>query len=166
MNSLDIIILVLFIPALVQGISKGFIKQVVNVASILIGAYMANLFSSAAAGVLAPYFKNADPKIVQILCFVIIVVIVIALLQILGRGLTKAVNALSLSWLNRILGVLLSIFTTALVLGLLMSVFNGINAKLMLVKPEIIEESNLYTIIQEFSEKVFPFLKNLIAGHA
>lgn len=165
MSSLDIIILVLFIPALVQGISKGFVEQIVNIAAILIGGYLANLFSATAAKMLAPHFHSADPKIVQILCFAVILILAIVLLSLLGRGITKAINSLSLSWVNRLLGVVLSVFTTALVLGLLIHVFNGINAKLMLVKPELINESNLYAMIQSFSEKVFPFLKNLLIGH-
>ena len=45
MGTLDIILLICFIPALVRGIQKGFIEQVISLASIFIGAWMAYRFA-------------------------------------------------------------------------------------------------------------------------
>ena len=37
MTILDIVLLACFIPAIVQGLTKGFIQQVISIAAIIIG---------------------------------------------------------------------------------------------------------------------------------
>ena len=44
MNTLDIVILLLFIPGIVRGISKGFIEQVISLVGIVLSAYLAFKF--------------------------------------------------------------------------------------------------------------------------
>ena len=46
MNTLDIILLILFIPGLIRGMSKGFIEQAVSLVGIVLSVYLAFRFSS------------------------------------------------------------------------------------------------------------------------
>ena len=45
MNVLDIVLIILFIPAIIRGISKGFIEQVIALASLFLSAWLAYLFA-------------------------------------------------------------------------------------------------------------------------
>ena len=46
MNILDIVLLVCLIPALIQGLRKGFIAQVVAIISLVLGGWLAYKFSA------------------------------------------------------------------------------------------------------------------------
>ena len=50
MAILDIILLLCFVPAIVSGISKGFIKEVVDLAAVLLAAWAAFHFATPLAG--------------------------------------------------------------------------------------------------------------------
>ena len=67
-----------------------------------------------------------------------------------------------LGWMNRLLGAAFAVAKAILILGLLMIVFNSINANFNLVDPKVIEESVLYPILKEISDTVFPYLKSLM----
>ena len=43
MNTLDIVILLLFIPGIIRGITKGFLEQAISLAGIVLSVYRALL---------------------------------------------------------------------------------------------------------------------------
>ena len=163
MGTLDIILLACFIPALVTGITKGFVEQVVALASVVIGAVLAYRFSATLAEWLAPSF-NIDGKLLQVICFAVVVILTIIILHRLGRLLTKVLKLAMLGGLNRILGLVFALFKAALVLGLLIPVFEGLNEKWAFVKMEVLADSPVYMALKGFALKIFPFLKSLIAN--
>ena len=163
MGTLDIILLIAFIPALVTGITKGFVSQVVALASVILGAWLAYRFSGTVSAWLAPSF-NIDGKFLQIISFTIIVIVTIVVLHLVGRLLTGVLKLAMLGGLNRILGLIFAVFKAALVLGLLVSVFEGFNAQWSMVKPEVLADSPVYMALKGFALKVFPYLKSLIVN--
>ena len=160
MGTLDIILLVCFIPALITGISKGFVEQVVALASVILGAWLAFRFSEKLAAWLAPSF-NLDIKLLQIIAFVLILILAIVLLHLAGRLLVGVLKLATLGWLNRALGFVFAIFKAAIVLGLLITVFEALNGQWSLIKPEVLADSPVYGALKGFALKVFPFLKEL-----
>ena len=165
MAILDIILLVCFVPAIVVGLSKGFIKQLVDMIAIIVGAWAAFKFSQIACDWLQTKW-DIDPKLLYIICFVIIVVAAVLLLNLIGQAICKVIKIASLGWFNRLLGLVFGIFKTALILGLLIMIFEGINDKWELVSPEKLENAVVYDWIRTFADKVFPYLKNIITGTA
>lgn len=100
MGILDIILLCCFIPAIVQGISKGFVSQVISILSLILGVWAAFKFSKLMSGWLTN-FVQLDPKILNIVSFIAVAVLVILLLYFVGRLITKAFDAASITWRNR-----------------------------------------------------------------
>ena len=160
MGTLDIILLVCFIPAVITGVAKGFVEQVVALASVILGAWLAFRFSTNLAEWLGPTF-SIDGKLLHIICFAIIVILTIILLHLAGRLLAGVLKLAMLGWLNRLLGFVFAIFKAALVLGLLIMVFEGFNAQWNIVKPEVLADSPVYMALKGFAAKVFPYLKSL-----
>ena len=165
MAILDIILLVCFVPAIVVGISKGFIKQLVDLVAIIAGAWAAFHFSQMACDWLQTKC-TADPKLLYIICFAVIVVLTVLILNLIGQAICKVVNIASLGWFNRVLGLIFGIFKVALILGLLITIFEGLNEKWELVQPDKFDNAVVYGWIKDFADKVFPFLKNIITGAA
>ena len=163
MGTLDIILLVCFIPSIVTGIRKGFIEQLVNLAAIVVSAWAAFKFSSLLADWMMG-FMTVNGKVVQIIAFILIVVGVAWALVLLGKVISKTARALSIGWLDRLLGLLFSVFKTLLLIGIAISAFEGLNAQWHIVNPDVLDSSTVYVAIRNVSGVVLPFLKDLIAN--
>lgn len=161
MAVLDIILLICFIPALVQGVRKGFVDQVISLAVVIVGIWMSFKFSSAASGWIQPYM-SLSPAMLQIISFVVIFIIVAIVLNLLGKAAESLLKAATLGWFNRLLGFVFALAKAALVIGTLVIIFDTLNEKFNFVAEETLAESVLYNPIKDLTLKVFPFFKSLI----
>ena len=158
MQVLDIILLVLFIPAIIHGAVKGLITQIVSLASVFVGAIVAGRFAPDLTQVAMLQF-NSEERVTYILCFIVIFLACALVMALVGHLITKLFKISTLGWLNRLLGAIFAIFTTALVLGLLISAFEGLNASWNIVDPEKLEGYRVYPILRDFSSAILPQLK-------
>lgn len=162
MNTLDIVILILFIPGIVRGMSKGFIEQAITLVGIVLSAYLAFKFSGVACNWLKN-FLTVSETILNVLGFALVLVGVLLLVMFVAKLVTAAVEKASLGWLNKVLGLAFSIAVSALVIGLLIILFDTVNVKFGLVKSPVLQESLLYGALKDFGYFVFPYLKGLIS---
>ncbi|MBO4743589.1 MAG: CvpA family protein [Bacteroidales bacterium] len=158
MQVLDIILLVLFIPAVIHGAVKGLVTQIVSLLSVFVGAIVAGRFAPDLTQVAMLQF-GSEEKVTYILCFIVIFIACALVMALVGHLITKLFKAATLGWLNRLLGAVFAIFTTALVLGLLISAFEGLNASWELVDPEKLEGYQIYPRLRDFSSAILPQLK-------
>ncbi len=165
MGTLDIILLICFIPAVVRGIQKGFVEQLVAIVSILLGAWLAFKFSTPLS-VWASGFISLEPKTMQVVSFIVIVVLAVLILNLLGKLITSTLKIASLSWLNRLLGLVFALLKAALVIGLLIYLFDSVNDKWSLINPDTLNESIVYSTLRTGAENVFPYLKDFVTGNA
>ena len=162
MSTLDIILLVCFVPAIVRGIQRGFIAQVVSLVSVILGIWLAFHFSEMACEWLKQYFPNLSETVLNIAGFVLILVVVSLLLHLVGKLILKLFKAVDLGWLNWLLGMIFSLLKGALIIGLFLILFDTLNLKFSLVKPETLDQSVLYAPLRDAAYKVFPYLKALL----
>ena len=139
MATIDIILLALFVPGIIIGIAKGIITQIVSLLSVIVGAILASRFSPDLTQVAMLQFGTEEP-VTHVVCFIAIFLISALVMALVGHLITKLIKVATLGWLNRLLGGLFAIFTTALLLGLLISVFEGLNASWNIVAPEKFED--------------------------
>ena len=163
MTILDIILLICFVPAIVTGITRGFVSQAAQIVAIILGAWAAFHFSSVICDWLSQYL-TMDETVLKIVAFVLVVIVIVLILNLLGNLLSRLLRALSLGWFNGILGVAFGILKVGLILGLLIMVFEGLNASIELVDEKLLADSRVYTTLRELTEKVFPYLKSFAAG--
>ena len=160
MSILDIILLICFIPAVIRGISKGFVEQLIALLSIIIGAWVAyhsgGTLSEWAAG-----YLQVNEKVLNVICFTLIIIVAVVLLFLVGRLITGVIKIVMLGWLNRLLGVVFALLKVALVLGLLVTLFASLNDIFGLVKQETLDSSFMYSGLKNFADTVFPYLKKL-----
>ena len=163
MGILDIVLLICFVPAIVSGVTKGFVRQVVEILAILVAAWVAFRFSSMMSVWLAQYIQ-LEKIYLHIICFVLIIIIVALIMNLLGRVLTKTLNVLSLGWLKYLLGFVFGILKVAIVLGLLILGFEALNANFNLVDPKELENAVVYNALKNIANVVFPYLKSFVLG--
>ena len=161
MNILDIILLICFIPALVQGIRKGFIAQAISIISIIVGIWASARFADVVAAWVAQYI-TASEQVMKIVAFALILIVVFFLLGLLGKALEGIFNFVLLGWLNKLLGVVFALLKTALIVGLIIMAFSSLNDTFHLVKEEVLNESVLYPPLKKVAFDVFPYIKDML----
>ena len=163
MSIIDIILLICFIPALISGLKKGFIAQLIAIISIFAGIWISFEFATITSQWLSQYIE-APENVLRIAAFALIMVGVFITLGLLGKLLEGILNLVMLGWVNKLFGVIFAFLKTALITGLIIMGFNSINASLELVSAETLSESVLYTPLKNFADSVFPYLKELAAN--
>lgn len=160
MGILDIILLICFVPAIIKGLRNGFVKQLFGIAAVILGVWLATHYTPDVAKWMGMQFE-APEKFINILSFAVVLIAGIAVFEIIGSILSKLLAAASLSFLDRVLGFVFALLKAALVLGLFVYLFDGLNEKWALVKPETLDASAIYTWLKQMAIKIFPYLKEL-----
>ncbi|MBQ9192461.1 MAG: CvpA family protein [Bacteroidales bacterium] len=160
MATLDIILLVCFVPGIIRGLSKGFLEQALALAGVVLSVWAAFRFSSAVCTWLQPYLEVSE-RMLSIISFVVILVAISLGAVLLGKLLTKVFEVAMLGWLDKTLGLVFALAVNALVIGLFIVLFDTVNVKFGLVKPEVLDGSIVYTTLKDLSYLVFPYLKGL-----
>lgn len=162
MNTVDIILLVLCIPSLIAGISKGFLRQALGIASLLLGAWAAWKFNAPVGEFISGKMSSLEPAVVKIISYIVLFGLTIAALNFIARLLTKIISVATLGGLNRLLGALFGLFKAILVLSLAVTLFDNLNSHWHLVEQKTLCGSEVYIYLKDFSQKFFPYLKSLI----
>lgn len=154
MNILDIILAIVLVFGAVQGFRKGIIAQLCGVVGVLIGAWLAFKFGA----------KLGDwigVELNDIVASVIVFLVAILVAGLFGRIAAAVLKATGLGIINRLGGMLLSVVEYALILALLLGVFEQINNTTKWVDSKVLEESALVGPVKDVSDYVFPYLLEL-----
>lgn len=162
---MDIILLLCFIPAIISGLTKGLVKQVADIVTIIVAAWAAYFFSTGLGTFLGKYV-SWDPAVLKVVSFVLIVIIVALALGLISSIVTKALSALSLGFLNKLFGLVFAVLKCALILALLIQLFEVLNGTLHFMRENALEDAVVYNALREFGNTVFPLLKTWISNGA
>ncbi|MBQ8838548.1 MAG: CvpA family protein [Bacteroidales bacterium] len=161
MNILDIILLVCFIPAVIQGLRKGFIAQAISIVSIILGVWASARFANVVSAWIAQYLTASD-QILKIVAFALILVAVFLVLGAIGKLLEATFKLVMLDWVNKLLGMVFAMLKTALIVGLVIMAFNSLNETFHFVKDAVLQESVMYPPLKKAAYEIFPYLKDML----
>ena len=160
MATLDIILLICFLPGIIRGLSKGFLEQALALVGIVLSVWAAFRFSGLVATWLKPYVDFSETT-VNVIAFALILVAMSLLVLLVAKLLTKVIEMAMMGWLDKMLGLVFALAVNALVIGVFIILFDTVNLKFNLVKPEVLDGSIVYTTLRDLCYLVFPFLKSL-----
>lgn len=143
MNSLDLFILVPVAIGFVVGIFKGLIKELISLAAIVLGILGAKLLSPWFAGILEKAL-NISPKTAQPIAFLLLFIAIAVVMLLLAHLLDKLFSAISLGGLNKFLGGVFGALKYALIVSVLLNVFDVLHTKFGIVSVETVENSLTY----------------------
>ena len=161
MNILDIILLICFVPAIIQGLRKGFISQAISLISIILGVWASSRFSAIISEWIAQYISASD-QVLKIISFTLILIAVFIILGLIGKLLEGIFKLVTLGWVNRVLGLVFALAKAFIIVGILIMVFNSLNDTFELVKPSVMKDSVLYPYINQATNEIFPYIKDLL----
>ncbi len=161
MNLIDIVILLLCVPAVFRGLSKGFIAQAASLVALVLGAWMSFHFSSAVVEWLGSAI-DLSPTLLQVIAFTLILVAVFLGLTVLGKMLEGIVKIVMLGWLNKLLGVVFALLKVLLAIGLVILLFNSAATALGFDCSKMTDGSLFYDPVKNAAEVFFPYVKEMI----
>ena len=152
MNYLDIIIAIILFLFGFKGFRKGLIIEVVTLLAFGVGIYGAMHFSDFTAEHLKD-FMEINPKYLNTVAFILTFILLVVLVNIIGRLVSNAVKAMNLGFFNKLGGFLFGLAKGLLLCSTMVLVLNNLQW-MGLVKEEVKEGSYLYPYV----EKTVPYL--------
>jgi len=155
MNTLDIILAVILLFGVVRGFMNGFFVEVTSLVALALGVYGAIHFSYFAGDFLKDKVEWPE-KTIQIVAFAITFVIIVLIISLAGKLLTKIADIAALGILNKIAGAAFGAAKLALILSIILIVFSKLNRTLPFVSQEGLDSSILYNPIKNLAPTLFP----------
>lgn len=163
-GALDIIILVIIAASAVWGIFKGFVRQIVSIAALLLGVWCAFKFTAYLSAQAKELLSlSIAQNTLHIIMFVIIFILVMILAHFIGKGIEGIVKLSMLGWLNRLLGFLFGALKATIILSIAAYLINYINNMFHIIPQDIFSGSRGYAFLEHFHRNIFPFLEKIFS---
>lgn len=161
MGTIDIIILLCFLPAIYLGLKNGLVKQLISFCVIFFGIKLSLQFSEPVAAWTIAHL-GVKEFVGKLISFIVIFLVVSVIFTLVGRLIEKIIKISLLGWLNRLLGVLLSLAVFAIAIAVLIHLFDTLNTNLHIVEQAKIAESKFYPHLLNLANEVFPRIKEIL----
>ncbi len=159
MNYIDIILLILLILAAVSGFKKGLVAEVASLAALILGIWGAIEFSYITSDFLVENF-DLKTDYLNIISFVVTFVVIVILVHIVGNVVNKMLETVMLGFVNKLAGLVFGVLKSALILSILLVVFDKIDEDVHILPEKAKENSRMYEPIRSFAPSIFPFIEN------
>ncbi len=158
MNYIDIVLGIILILAAIQGFRKGFIIELASLAALVLGIWGAIKFSDWTAGFITRTF-NFHSEFLTVIAFLVTFIIIVILIHLLGKMLDKTVKAIALGFLNRLAGIIFGVLKVAVILSILLILFDPVDENVHILPSAQKTTSKLYSPMKQVVPTLFPFIK-------
>ena len=157
MNYIDIVLALLLVFSAINGFRKGLIVELASLAALILGIWGAIEFSDITSEFLIENF-NMQSEHLNIISFVITFVVIVILVHVVGSVVNKMVETIMLGFVNKLAGLIFGILRSALILSVILVIFDKVDKDIEILSPEAKSESRLYDPIRNFAPSIFPFI--------
>lgn len=158
MNGIDIFIGIFIAFGLYRGFQKGLIQELASLVALVFGLLGAFAFSDLTKKHLLFWLKWEEDYL-QIASFIATFLGIVIIITLIGKLLTKFMQAIALGGINRIFGGLFGGFKMLLIVVLLMLVFKALNSGADWFEEEQLYQSKAYAFIDH---QIITYLPDLI----
>ena len=155
MAVIDIVLGALILFGLVRGFMKGLFVEVASLVALVAGVYGAIHFSNFASEFLHSKV-DWNEKTINIVAFAITFIVIILAIALAGKALTKLADFAALGIINKVLGGVFGGLKFALILSVVLLVFDQFNDTIPFADEETLEESELYKPVKSLVPLIFP----------
>ena len=154
MGLLDILLGIPLIWGLWKGLKNGLFMEIASIVALIAGIYGAIHFSYITGNYLSEHLEW-DERNMSIIAFVITLVLIIIIVHLAGKLLTKVANFALLGLLNKIAGGIFGVLKVAILLGAAFIFFDRMDSTFNLLDDETKEQSVLYQPIKDIGALIF-----------
>lgn len=157
MNYIDIILGVLLILAAFRGFYKGFVAEVASLAALILGIWGAIHFSHLTSDFIIETF-NYQSKHLGLIAFIVTFTVIVILVHLIGKAVETIISAVALGFINRLAGILFGIIKTALILSVLLILFDEVDENVRMIPEDVKADSQMYEPVRNLLPTILPFL--------
>ena len=128
---------------------------------VVLAVYLAYHFSEPVCVWLDKYI-NVSETVLHVIGFAVMLLGVLMAVMIVAKLFTRVADMASLGWFNRVLGFIFSLAVSAVIISVLIILFDTVNTKFELVKTPVLNDSVLYGHLRDLGYWIFPYLKELL----
>ena len=154
MNYIDIVILLFLLYGAFRGFSKGLIIEVATLAGLILGVFIAIRYSPFTEGILKD-FLNITSRYLSYIALAVTFLLVVIVVYLLGKMLTRLVDIISLGLVNKLLGTLLGIAKYFIMVCVLLMIVDALNDKFHFISEETRENSLLFAPFLNFAQQMY-----------
>ena len=155
MNIFDIIIAALLLFGFVRGFLKGLFVEIASLVALIGGVYGAIHFSYFIGDFLNESVSWTE-EYISLAAFAGTFIVIIIVISLLGKALTKFADFVSLGIMNKILGAVFGALKIGLILSIVFIFFSKMNDTIPFIKKETLESSILYNPVKKIAPLLFP----------
>ena len=160
MGLLDILLGIPLVWGLWKGLKNGLFMEIASIVALIAGIYGAIHFSYITGDYLSEHLEW-DEHNMSIIAFIITFVLIIIIVHLAGKLLTKVANFAMLGLLNKIAGAIFGTLKIAILLGAALIFFDRMDSTLNIMDENTKKESMLYQPIKDIGALIFDnVLKN------
>ncbi|WOD45179.1 CvpA family protein [Hwangdonia lutea] len=160
MGVIDIVLAALILYGLIRGFLKGFFVEVASLIALVAGVYGAIHFSNFAADFLQTKVEWNE-KTINIVAFAITFVVIVLAIALAGKALTKLADFAALGIINKFLGGVFGAIKIALILSVVLNIFDKMNSTITFVDEEQVNDTVLYEPVKGLVPMIFPSILTL-----
>ncbi len=154
MGLLDILLGLPLVWGLWKGFKNGLFMEIASIVALVAGIYGAIHFSYITGDYLSGQ-TNWDERNLSIAAFIITFILILIVVHLAGKLLTKLANIAMLGLLNKIAGAIFGVLKVAILLGAVFIFFDRMDRSLNLLDENMKEESILYQPIKDIGALIF-----------
>ena len=154
MGWIDILLGIPLIWGLYKGFKNGLLLELASLVALIAGIYGAIHFSYIAGDYLSERLQW-EAQYLKIISFLITFIVIVLLVHLLGKLLTKVADVAMLGLLNKIAGGIFGLLKMAIIIGALLIFFYNVIPSKEGAEATYSKESVLYTPLRDIGAFVF-----------
>ncbi|CAL68361.1 CvpA family protein [Christiangramia forsetii] len=155
MNTVDIILSLVLLYGLVRGFFRGLLAELASLIGIVAGIYGAIHFSHYVGNVLSNYVEW-EVQYINLISFAITFILIVFLISLAGKMLTKIAGFAALGIVNKLLGGVFGFIKSAFVASVIIMFFKATNERIEIIEDKTLEESILYEPVESIAPIILP----------
>ena len=157
MAVLDIVLSIILLFGVIRGLMKGLFVEVASLVALIAGVYGAIHFSDFVSAYLQDKV-DWETQYLNMTAFAITFIIIVLAISIAGKALTKLADFAALGILNKLLGGLFGGLKIAMILSVVLILFDGMHNSIPFFEKDDFKESMLYQPVKSLAPMIFPKL--------
>lgn len=159
MSWLDIIILLPLLIGLVRGLMKGLITEIIAIAAVVFGFIGAKLWGQAFSAWILTQFTWPQ-AVCDAVAYALLFLGISIALHFVARLISKLLSAISLGWINRLLGAAFGVAKWSLIVLAIVFCVNKLDMQFHFLQPEVKSSSLLYPYAVKYADKALDYVKS------
>lgn len=159
MNVLDILIILPVGYGLVRGLMRGFVQELTGLVSLIAAVFCTKLWAPDFALWLSNNL-SVSFSVCQLIAWFVLFVGVALSLHLVGKLISRLLSAISLGWLNRLIGAAFGAAKWALIISIILNGVSLLDNQFHFLKPHVHEQSIAYEPIRKIASIAWENVQN------